>query len=248
MKAIIIAAGEASRWANYKGIPKHLIEIEGEPIIHRTVRLLRENNIKDIYIVGPKDDRYKIQGSELFIPTKNKEHVDADKFLNSESLWNSEGRTVVFYGDVYFTEEAMKTIVDYNDEDWVLFCRFNASKFTGTRWGECFAQSFYPKDHKCHKSNLLLIAEEYKKGSIKRCGGWEHYRAMCGAPLDKKYHKNYGKSVVIDDWTDDFDYPKDFKRFVRLWNEKKFGKKPLDARDTRSIKDKILDFFRFDKS
>jgi NDP-sugar pyrophosphorylase family protein len=240
MNAIIIAAGEASRWKNYKGIPKHLIEIDGEPILHRTVRLLRENNVEKITVVGPQDDRYKIKGSELYVPKKNKAHVDADKFLNSESLWDTKGRTVVFYGDVYFTEKAIKTIVNHEGEDWILFCRFNASEFTGTRWGECFAQSFYPKDHGRHKSNLLLIAEEYKKGSIKRCGGWEHYRAMCNAPLDAKFHKDYGNSIVIDDWTDDFDYPKDYKRFVKFWNEKKSKSSHLKAKDTRSIKDKIV--------
>ena len=96
---------------------KHLIEIEGEPASKQNREITKgENDIEDIYIVGPKDDRYKIQGSELFIPNKNKEHVDAD-MSSPESLWNSEGRTlVVFYGDVHFTEEAMKTIVDYKDE------------------------------------------------------------------------------------------------------------------------------------
>ena len=34
-----MADGEGKRWGNYLGIPKHLIEIDGEPIIKRTVRL-----------------------------------------------------------------------------------------------------------------------------------------------------------------------------------------------------------------
>ena len=242
MRAIIIAAGEASRWGNYKGTPKHLIEIDNEPILYRTVRLLKENNIDDIYIVGPDDDRYRVSGSELYIPKKNKDHVDADKFLNSEALWNTDGRTVVFYGDVYFTSEAMRMIVGHKEKDWILFCRFNASELTGTPWGECFAQSFYPKDINRHKSNLLLIAEEYKKGEIDRCGGWEHYRAMCNAPLGRNHHKNYGCSIEINDWTDDFDYPKDFKRFVKAWN--KYNRINSDELNDRSVKDKVLNFIR----
>ena len=71
IRAIIIAAGEASRWGNYKGIPKHLIEIDNEPILYRTVRLLKENDLDNIYIVAPDDDRYKVPGSKLYIPKKN---------------------------------------------------------------------------------------------------------------------------------------------------------------------------------
>lgn len=37
--AIVIAAGHATRWGDYRGTPKHLIEVDGEPILHRTVRL-----------------------------------------------------------------------------------------------------------------------------------------------------------------------------------------------------------------
>lgn len=227
MKAIIIAAGEASRWENHTGTPKHLVQIDNEPILYRTVRLLNEKNITDIHIVGPDDDRYKVPGSKLFLPKKNKENVDADKFLNSEALWNNKGRTVVFYGDVYFTKKAIKRIVNYKGDNWVLFCRFGKSNFTGTPFGECFAQSFYPKDIKRHKMNLLRIAEEYKKGTIKRCGGWEHYRAMCNAPLSIEAHKDYGNSIEIDDWTDDFDYPEDYDRFITLWNERSFLDKLL---------------------
>src|SRR5690606_1796938 len=114
-RAIIIAAGKGSRWNNYNGIDKHFLEIDGEPIIHRTVRLLNENGVDDVYVVG-KDDRYKISGSQLYIPTLNPANYDADKFLSSKDLWlRDEGRTIVFYGDVYFTEMAIKTILDFKD-------------------------------------------------------------------------------------------------------------------------------------
>ena len=34
-RAIIIAAGEEARWDNFSGVHKHMIEVDGEPIIHR---------------------------------------------------------------------------------------------------------------------------------------------------------------------------------------------------------------------
>lgn len=42
MKYIIMADGKGTRWNNFNNIPKHFIEIDGEKIIFRTVRLLNE--------------------------------------------------------------------------------------------------------------------------------------------------------------------------------------------------------------
>lgn len=218
---IIIAAGDATRWGNHLNTPKHLVEIDGVPIIRRTVALLNNRGYTNIHVVGPKnDDRYMIEGSSLYIPTKNENNMDADKFLNSESLWNKKGRTVVLYGDVYFTEEAMDTITQYDQQSWTLFCRFTPSSYTGSIYGECFAQSFYSEDIKSHKENLLYIAELKREGVIQRCGGWEHYRAMNGIRgklLDE--HHEYSLHVTIDDWTEDFDVPSDYDTFITLYNK-----------------------------
>jgi hypothetical protein len=230
MRAIIIAAGSATRWNNYLNTPKHLIKIDGESIIHRTVRLLYENNVKDIFVVGPDDDRYKIEHSQLYIPNKDPNNMDADKFLNSKDLWNTKGRTVVFYGDVYFTEDAISKIVNYDSAEWTLFCRLKNSIITGSDWAECFAQSFYPNSIEKHENMLNYIARLSKEKIIKRCGGWEHYRAMQGkegkhvVPIGNKENRNsiedLGNVIEIDDWTEDFDFPSDYDRFIERWNHK----------------------------
>ena len=46
MKYIIMCGGEYDKFKT----PKHLSIIKGERIVDRTIRLLRENGIKDIYI------------------------------------------------------------------------------------------------------------------------------------------------------------------------------------------------------
>lgn len=221
-RAILIADGEAKRWGNYMNIPKHLVKIEGEPIIHRAVRLLNERNVRDVHVVGPNDDRYRIEGSQLYRAKKNPKNFDADKFLNSAPLWNLEGRTIVLYGDVFFTEAAMDTIVFSQTEDWRLFCRFDASQLTGTPYGECFAQSFYPKDIDRHREKLLYIAKLKGANTIQRCGGWEHYRAMQGLKgRDVGLHQRLPGRVEIDDWTDDFDSRQDYDRWMANWEEAK---------------------------
>ena len=58
MKYYILANGDGKRWGNYMGVPKQLLEIDGETILHRMVRLLREEGVpkEDIFICGPFED------------------------------------------------------------------------------------------------------------------------------------------------------------------------------------------------
>lgn len=216
--AIIICAGEATRWGNYKDTPKHLIEIEGERLLNRTVRLLIERGVHEIYVAVKKlSKEYHVDDSIQYqVELNYKQNADADKFLSTKDLWNEKGRTIVLYGDCYFTEEAMDTIVLSEIKEWTLFCRPNASSITGTPWGECFAQSFYPEHLKQHEEMLHYVADLYKRGVINRCGGWEHYRAMIGRRDEKVKHPHVmGTNFVeIDDFTDDFDYPKDLENWL----------------------------------
>lgn len=212
-RAIIIAAGEATRWGNYLGIPKHFVEIDGERIIDRTVRLLRENGVDDIYIVA-RDERYKIDGAELYIPKLTPEYHDADKFLSSAPLWLPDGKTMVLYGDCYFSELLMKTIVESTHPDWQLFARFTESRITGGA-GECFAQTFYPNNIGEHLKALVTLVNWYDKGIIDRIGGWEHYNMMTGA-TEENIHKHIMRDrlVQVDDWSDDFDTPLEYDRYI----------------------------------
>jgi MobA-like NTP transferase domain len=207
---IIIAAGEGARWNNYLGKGKHFIEIDGETIIARTVRLAERFSSR-IYVVGNSSD-LQVKGSTWFRPQLNPLNYEADKFLSSAPLWNREGRTVVFYGDVYFSENAMQRIMKFQPKEWALFARFGTSKLTGKLYGECFAHSFYSEHIPEHAAALQNIISAYLRGEIKRCGGWEHYRAMEQLPL--KRHQRKDRFVEIDDWTEDFDLPLDYDRWL----------------------------------
>jgi hypothetical protein len=219
--AIIICAGEGTRWGDYLGVPKHLIEVDGERILNRLVRLINKYAVEDtkIYVVArDHDKRYEVPGSTYYEADLNPHNFDADKFLSSRALWNGQGRTVVFYGDCYFTDEAVKTIMEHEGADWLLFARFDKSDITGCPWGECFAQSFYPKDIDRHAVALYELVALLQKRVLDRCGGWEHYRMMNG--IDPKIHEKKGGFFEINDFTDDFDYPADFDRWLENYKKR----------------------------
>ncbi len=223
MKTIIIAAGSGTRWKEFRGVPKHLVEVEGERLLDRTVRQFLQHG--EVIVAG-NDERYKVEGADLFIPQRKNEWQEASKFLDTQEMWATDDRTVVAYGDVWFSDDCIQTIVQYDVPDWVLFGRFGLSEITGGG-GECFAQSFWPEQIEEHREALLEIAKLRERKLIGRCGGWEHYRQMNGIPLKEyalgvcvnhpdgqKPHKlscfkEIRRFVNVNDWTDDFDYPED---------------------------------------
>lgn len=223
-RAIIIAAGEGTRWNNYLGVPKHFIEVDGEPIIERTVRLLLKYGVSDVQVVGPDDDRYRIDGSTLYVPELRQDcdqNCGADKFLSSKSLWLEDGRTIALYGDCYFTDDAIEKITGYAHKDWLLFARARGSEITGCPWGECFAQSFFNDHIPEHLRTLERAVELHHDKQLRHPSGWQHYRAMIGLPVELWDGPYWGDRMVwIDDFTDDFDSPEDHKTWMRHWESR----------------------------
>ena len=230
MRALITAAGAMRRWtvketgALYGGVPKHLIPVDGEPLIARTVRLLRERGVEDIVIVGPDDPRYAVPGARLFVPTH---HVpwsggstrhDCDKFLSSRELWNEEGRTVILHGDIYLAENAADTIVRHRVEAWCLFARYRRHEKPFHKL-ETVAFSFYPEDHPAMDAVLARLVALQDDGSIPRTGTWELYRGMRGDPVEELarirrlsgHVLTRGHSVEIGPPTTDLDRPREYE-------------------------------------
>jgi choline kinase len=96
-------------------VPKHLVEIEGEVLLERTVRQFNQYS-EDVIVVGP-DQRYEL-GVPVYTPTAQFGN-EMDKFASSFDMW-SDGRNILVYGDVYFTDEAVAAIMA-DTSDWKYF-------------------------------------------------------------------------------------------------------------------------------
>jgi hypothetical protein len=203
-RVLILAAGEGSRWANYRGTLKHLAIIEDEPILHRTARQLKQY-ADDIVVVGSAPAHH-VQGTTFCLLETNPA-LEMDKFASSISLWLPKGRTVIVFGDVYFTDEAIHAIMT-NTEDWRFYLRPGPSSITGKDCKEIFAVTFDDSALGLFQSAVTKL-RHYKTSAA----GWSLFRFLTigtpsASPTDKRMF-NYGRHVVIDDWTEDFDYPHD---------------------------------------
>lgn len=207
-RVLILAAGSGTRWGDYRGVPKHLVEIEGEVLLERTVRQFKRYS-SDVIVVGP-DERYAL-GAEVYTPTAQFGN-EMDKFASSFEMW-SDDRTILVYGDVYFTDEAVATIMA-DDSDWKYFCRSTPSEITGKNCKEIFA------------IGVTGARAEWMKDAITRLmavetstGGWTLFRELTlgrtnVAKTDRAMFDT-GNHVEINDWTEDFDYPVDLENWER---------------------------------
>jgi len=216
---VILCAGEATRWGNYLGVKKHFIKIEGEPLLNRTVRLFKKYCKVDhkIHVIAHSKE-YHLPGTELYIPKHNiKEYGEADKYLCSEELWNKSGRTIVLLGDVWFSEYAMETIVEYQGSSWKAFGRVDSNFLNGCLGGELFSQSFLNTHINQHKKQLLLLGQIYKQTKIEKASGWGHLNLMLKLEIQGHHIEKYLKSPLfteINDFTNDFDFPSDYTRWI----------------------------------
>ena len=207
-RVIVLAAGSAERWGNYRGVSKHLVKIEGKTLLERTCsQFLKYTD--DVLVIGA-DERYKVDGTSLYmIKAPNTNWKDAAKFLSSRNLWLSDGRTILVFGDVYFTNDAVKTIVSDKDS-FKFFLRTGPSELSGARWKEIFAFSFDETMAAKVGNNLLYLVS---MGRVERQAGWELYRYMIGpAPAGLFENPHF---TEINDWTEDFDFPED----LEIWEE-----------------------------
>lgn len=216
MRTIILANGKRERWADYLGIAKQEIVIDGEKLLERTIRLLRENGVNDTLISGP----WPGYGVQWFIPEADIDTINGR--LGVRRKWSRTGRTVILLGDVFYSEAAMRTIVEYDGRDSHLFARFGPSMTTGKIWAEIFANSFWPEHHQSHERSMRTVVEMHHRGELPRGGLWESYLLDHGHLYDGIHADgtvdNLGNATVIDDWTDDFDFPSDYDAFMQRWN------------------------------
>jgi hypothetical protein len=134
---------------------------------------------------------------------------DTDKFLSSRERWAPEGQTVMLFGDVFFTEMAAYTIFCHTGEHrW--FGRREGSYYSGCPWRELFALSFPAREIPRLVDGMLAVKAKLLAGKIPRGGGWEVY--------DELHLPTCGSFVTIDDFTEDFDFPADFERWLRRYH------------------------------
>ena len=189
--------------------PRQLIKINGEPLICRTIRLLKENGIENI-IISSNNKLFDNLGVERYEPKHNDWDGKNGYWLNAFPLEILDQSTTYMFGDMYYTESLIKKIVETDVEDNTLFCCYeNKNPKYIKEWDE--PQAFKIVNVDKFKEHIDKVKKLKDEGKLWREPiVWELYRSMNG--LDVCTH-NIGKNCIItNDESCDIDYVEEMEK------------------------------------
>ena len=226
---IVMCQGQQRRLPTVKG-PKHLIEVDGEPVLARTLRLLAELLPQWDYtvrVVGPEPLAIAFRPGMGYVEhfmLPDPGNCIVDGILAAQPWWAPNdhgvaGRTLVLLGDVVWSKAALGQVLA--DQRPVVFA---GTSVLSPSEGEVFALGF---DDSTGMKNLCMTCPCRVDGQRVRAfkmqqGG--HLRRLLWHLQDTKFlrmtatRQSWNPTVYlpIDDWTTDLDTPADLERLPLL--------------------------------
>lgn len=210
MKYIIMCGGKYWNWPT----PKQLVKINGEPLVARTIRLLRENGISDIAI-STNDSQFITFDVPLLMHSNRYYLPEGSDALTPwlDAFYPMNEPVCYIFGDVVFSPRAIQTIVRTETDSVEFFASAKPlADIYPKRWAEPFA--FKVVDLRLFWESVVLTKKYDEQGLFKRQPvSWELWQVIKRTPLNKIDYTNY---TVINDYTCDIDKPEDVKLFERI--------------------------------
>lgn len=201
MQVIIMAGGKYHQFKKHKA----LTEIKGEVLIERTIRLLEENGVNNWWISSNDTNFNKYKKILHHINTfEVKDGIVKGYWL--DAYYPTNEPCIYLHGDVYYTEEAIKKILNYKAKENTFIGNEIARNPEHLNWGEPFGWIIVDQDK--FRKDIEKTKELQDKGKLTRgyAISWELYRVMNG--YDPNYMLiNDDNYLVIDDNTIDIDEP-----------------------------------------
>lgn len=200
MRYVIMADGKMSRWEKSYEVPKHLLPIDNEILLGRTVRQIRENDPAAEVIITSHDPRYGHYGAVRYEPKNNVYEID--RF--TEELIVDD--VCFMYGDTYYTDGAVAQI-----------CRIKTDSmyFVGTSRS---IVAVIAHDGELMRRHVHRVREMHMAGQLKDCRGWQLYQSFTGQSFDKISIGPY--FLTLDDGTQGFNRIEEYQQFIESRQKK----------------------------
>ena len=197
--------------------PKQLSVINGERLVDRTIRLLRENGIEDIYISANDPIFDCIDVPRLQHENSYKYEDNKIKGYWVDAYYPTDKPCVYLHGDVYYSEDAIKRIINYNAKVNTFIGNEIARNKEHHNWGEPFGWIIV--DQKEFRQGIEDTKKLQDEGKLERgyAISWELYRVLNGLDPNKQYI-NDDTYLSIDDETIDIDAPYQIDELNRKLN------------------------------
>lgn len=200
-------------------IPRQLVEINGESLVKRIIRLLKENGIEDITVIS-NDERFDGLGAKRYVPENNDfDYIKRTGYwLNAFPFEIMDEPICFIWGDVYFSENAIKTIVENNTDSTLFFCTYNndSEKYI-KHHDEPLAYKIVDTDlFKAHIDRVKRLFDEGK--TCRHPIVWEVYRSING--IDVNEHLMTINYMAINDESCDIDSEEDLEKIKAIVERK----------------------------
>lgn len=204
MDYIIMCGGNYTQFET----PKQLSVVNNETLVGRTIRLLKENGIKNIYIsaTNPIFDKLGVprlvHNNTSLVWNNNKEV----KGYWIDAYFPTAHPCTYLHGDVYYSEDAIKKIINLNPKINTFIGNELARNKEHKNWGEPFGWIVVNQEQ--FRKGIDKTKKLQDEGKLERgyALSWELYRVLNGT--DPNYmlidDNNY---LSIDDETIDIDAP-----------------------------------------
>ena len=229
MKYIIMCGGSYPKFDT----PKQLLKINGEVITERTIRLLRENGVTDIAI-STNNPAFDYLDVELLHDKDNQfSYWGENEQRQSNKCWLKAYYPVnepvcYLHGDVYWSDEAIKTIVETKVKDTMFFCTADKQdipnkdiRCAGGREPLAYKVENYKLFRNAVDDLLNMVDEGKFSNAFCSPIAWTMYRYLNNLDLcfNAKWFgdlndifKSKGDYIIINDYTNDIDDIKDVKK------------------------------------
>ena len=204
--------------------PKHLMKINGEVLVERTIRQLKDNGIKDISIstTNPAFDYLNVP----ILKHKNNYEYEKGEIQGEwmDAFYPTNEPTCYMFGDVYFSDEAIKTIINTETDDIEMFGSIPPFDINYIKeWIEPFALKVVNTNHL--KESIEKTKELARQGKTwrKKPIMWELWTVIKDVPLQTKAGEYIYNYVKVNDYTTDIDDKNDIEKLERILKIMKGG-------------------------
>lgn len=184
---------------------KALSVINGEPLIERTIRLLKENGIEDYYI-SSNDDHFNKYGKVLHHENSFKDIDGKTSGYWVDAYYPTEEPCIYLHGDVYYSEDAIKQILNLKPKVNTMLGNQYALNENHDKVGEPFGWIIVNQEE--FRKAINKCKELQDAGKIERglAISWELYEVLNGHDVND-FIITRDTYYPIADETDDVDSP-----------------------------------------
>ena len=217
MKYIIMCGGNSVKWEK----PRQLLKINGETIVERTIRLLREAGIEDIAI-SSNNPAFENLGVPVLHHDNVYDSAGYDQCLAGHwcnAFYPTDEPACYLLGDVVFSPAAIRTIIDTQTDDIMFFGSAYPFAPNYPKWYiEPFCFKVENQTH-LHQAVADCIRLENEGRFGRQPIAWEVWNVISRGPDGNVNEIDPNSYVHINDYTCDIDHPNEVGLLERLARE-----------------------------